>query len=44
MEEAKPEIEKNSEFNIKADIVIKALGFDPENLPKLFSCDDSTSN
>ena len=36
----KPEIEKNSEFNIKADIVIKALGFDPENLPKLFSCDD----
>ena len=36
----KPEIEKNSVFNIKADIVIKALGFDPENLPKLFSCDD----
>ena len=23
----KPEIQKNSEFNIKADIVIKALGF-----------------
>jgi glutamate synthase (NADPH/NADH) small chain len=36
----KPEIEKNSVFNIKADIVIKALGFDPENLPKLLSCDD----
>jgi glutamate synthase (NADPH) small chain len=36
----KPEIQKNSEFNIKADIVIKALGFDPENLPKLFGCDD----
>ncbi|MDC0426674.1 NAD(P)-dependent oxidoreductase [Pelagibacteraceae bacterium] len=33
----KPEIEKNSEYNIKADIVIKSLGFDPENLPKLFS-------
>ena len=33
----KPEVQKNSEFNIKADIVIKALGFDPENLPKLFN-------
>tara|TARA_B100001093_G_scaffold231294_1_gene221861 strand:+ start:2780 stop:4243 length:1464 start_codon:yes stop_codon:yes gene_type:complete len=33
----KPEILKNSEFEIKADIVIKSLGFDPENLPKLFS-------
>ena len=36
----KPEIRKNSEFNIKADIVIKALGFDPENLPKLFNSND----
>ena len=36
----KPEIQENSEFNIKADIVIKALGFDPENLPKLFNSDD----
>jgi glutamate synthase (NADPH) small chain len=36
----KPEIQKNSEFNIKADIVIKALGFDPENLPKLFGSED----
>ena len=36
----KPEIQKNSEFNIKADIIIKALGFDPENLPKLFSSKD----
>jgi len=26
----------NSNFEIKADMVIKALGFDPENLPKLF--------
>ena len=33
----KPEIEKDSEYNIKADIVIKSLGFDPENLPNLFS-------
>ena len=31
---------KTSEFNIKADIVIKALGFDPENLPKLFNSND----
>ena len=36
----KPEIQQNSEFNIKVDIVIKALGFDPENLPKLFGSDD----
>ena len=35
----KPIIEKNSEFEIKADIVIKALGFDPEELPKLFDED-----
>ena len=33
----KPEIEENSEYNIEADIVIKSLGFDPEDLPKLFS-------
>ncbi len=32
----KPESIKNSDFEIKADIVIKALGFDPENLPVLF--------
>tara|TARA_B100001059_G_C17788849_1_gene558843 strand:- start:325 stop:1764 length:1440 start_codon:yes stop_codon:yes gene_type:complete len=36
----KPEIQKNSEFNIKVDMVIKALGFDPENLPKLFNSDN----
>ena len=40
VEEEKPEILKNSEFNIKADIVIKALGFDPENLPKLFGSEN----
>ena len=27
---------KGSVFEIKADMVIKALGFDPENLPNLF--------
>jgi len=32
----KPEIIPNSDFEIKADIAIKALGFDPENLPQLF--------
>ena len=31
-----PLIQKNSEFEIKADLIIKALGFDPEELPKLF--------
>ncbi|MDA9995928.1 NAD(P)-dependent oxidoreductase [Candidatus Pelagibacter sp.] len=36
----KPVIQNNSHFNIKADIVIKALGFDPENLPKLFGSED----
>ena len=36
----KPEVQKNSEFNIEADIVIKALGFDPENLPKIFGSDN----
>ena len=32
----KPIEEKNSDFEIKADLVIKALGFDPEDLPELF--------
>jgi glutamate synthase (NADPH/NADH) small chain len=36
----KPEVQRNLEFNIKADIVIKSLGFDPENLPKLFGSED----
>ena len=36
----KPKIQKDSEFNLKADMVIKALGFDPENLPKLFGSED----
>ena len=33
----KPLVEENSDFEIKADLVIKALGFDPEDLPKLFN-------
>tara|TARA_Y100000590_G_C15638524_1_gene983977 strand:+ start:70 stop:1512 length:1443 start_codon:yes stop_codon:yes gene_type:complete len=32
----KPVIIENSNFNINADLVIKALGFDPEDLPNLF--------
>jgi len=36
----KPEPIPNSEFEMKADMVIKALGFDPENLPKLFNSPD----
>ena len=32
----RPEIKKGSEFEIKVDMVIKALGFDPEDLPHLF--------
>ena len=33
----KPEPIPNSEFQLDADIVIKALGFDPEDLPTLFN-------
>ena len=36
----KPEIQKDSEFKLNSDIIIKALGFDPENLPKLFNSKD----
>ena len=36
----KPEIQKGSEFKIKTDLVIKALGFDPEDIPKLFGESD----
>ncbi len=36
----RPQIKKGSEFEIKADMVIKALGFDPENLPYLFDAKD----
>ena len=33
----RPEIDVGSEYKIKADLVIKSLGFDPENLPRLFN-------
>ena len=36
----KPEIEHGSEYKIPADLVIKSLGFDPENLPKLFNAEE----
>ena len=36
----RPEIQIGSEYKIKADLVIKALGFDPENLPYLFDAKD----
>ena len=36
----RPEIEKGSQYKIQADLVIKSLGFDPENLPKLFGAED----
>ena len=36
----KPEIQQNSEYIINADMVIKSLGFDPEDLPRLFSTDE----
>ena len=32
----RPVIDAGSEYKINADLVIKSLGFDPENLPKLF--------
>ncbi len=34
-----PEIIANSDFDIPADLVIKALGFDPEDLPEMFEQD-----
>ena len=35
-----PEIIQNSDFDLSADLVIKALGFDPEDLPTLFEQPD----
>ncbi len=37
-----PEPIKDSSFNIEADIAIKALGFDPEDLPTLFGAPELT--
>lgn len=31
-----PEVIEGSSFNVEADLVIKALGFDPEGIPSLF--------
>ena len=36
----KPVIKPGSEFTISADLVIKSLGFDPENIPKLFNAEE----
>ena len=36
----KPVLQDGSEFKIKTDLVIKSLGFDPEDLPKLFGVDE----
>ena len=36
----KPIAIKNSNYKLDADMVIKSLGFDPEDLPKLFNSDD----
>ena len=38
----KPEPKKGTEKNLDVDLVIEALGFEPENLPKLFDSDDLT--
>lgn len=38
----KPEPIPDSSFEIPADMVIKALGFDPEDLPKLFGAEELT--
>ncbi len=35
-----PQIVKGSDYDVAADMVIKALGFDPEDLPTLFDCPD----
>ncbi len=36
----KPIIIENSKYKLKADMVIKALGFDPEDIPKLFNSEN----
>tara|TARA_X000000950_G_scaffold141980_1_gene176110 strand:- start:57 stop:1502 length:1446 start_codon:yes stop_codon:yes gene_type:complete len=36
----RPEVDLGSEYKISADLVIKSLGFDPENLPKLFNANE----
>ena len=36
----RPEVQQDSSFEVKADMVIKALGFDPEDLPTLFDSNE----
>ncbi len=36
----KPIVIKNSDYKLDADMVIKALGFDPEDIPKLFNSEN----
>ncbi len=35
-----PEPDPEGDFTLDADMVIMALGFEPEDLPKMFRCDD----
>ncbi|PZU07097.1 NAD(P)-dependent oxidoreductase [Sphingomonas sp.] len=35
-----PEVDPGSEYRVDADLVIKALGFDPEELPRLFGAQE----
>jgi glutamate synthase (NADPH/NADH) small chain len=35
-----PEADPGTEFSLEADLVIQALGFDPEELPKMFGADE----
>ncbi|WP_380872304.1 oxidoreductase [Sphingomonas sp. DBB INV C78] len=35
-----PEPDPGSEFRVDADLVVKALGFDPEDLPKMFDAEE----
>ncbi|MFZ5748697.1 MAG: NAD(P)-dependent oxidoreductase [Pseudomonadota bacterium] len=35
-----PEVDPGSGFTVQADLVVKALGFEPEDLPRLFGADE----
>lgn len=35
-----PEVDPGGAFQLKADLVIKALGFEPEDLPKMFGAEE----
>ena len=36
----KPQVQEGLSYEINADMVIKALGFDPEDLPKMFEANE----